>query len=86
MQILFGHPVKKTENNPVAYCWAILKINGVGKKVKNTVFEGTVLMLSLYKISKHCLLSKSISLFPYSSYLTTENLRAVLMEKPCWYF
>lgn len=53
MQILFGYLARKNADNPVVYCKAILK-----KKENNTqnmVFEGTVITLSLYKISKHCL-------------------------------
>lgn len=53
MQILFGYLARKNENNPMVYCKAILKKEE--KNTQNMVFEGTVITLSLYKISKHCL-------------------------------
>lgn len=85
MQILFGHLVgkkKKKGDNPVACYWAILKKI---KKLKNMVFEDTIILLGLYE-TRTCPLSKTISLFPYRVYLTTEDLTAALVEKPCWYF
>lgn len=82
MQILFGHLVKKKKKRQSS---GILLGNTENKKEKNIVFEDTIILLSLYEIRK-CLLSKTISLFSYSTYLRTEDLTAALMEKPCWYF
>lgn len=60
MQILFGYLARKNENNPVAYCKAILK-KKERKNTQNMVFKGTVITLSLYKISKHCLKEEQFS-------------------------
>lgn len=63
--------------------WCIAEQYGKIKRIKiqNTKFEGTIIMVSLYQISKHSLLSKSIYLLPCSRCLTTENLTAALYGK-----
>lgn len=86
MQISFGCLVKKMKTIQWHIIGQYSKKKKKKEKIQSTVFEGTVITLSLSKISKCCLLSKTISLFPYSRHLTTENLMAARMEKPRWYF